>query len=176
MARHDWRSIPPDEAVRHPLHGVGGWLLVYLALTGLSVLVMLPSALQGAPGALVAVLTGAAVLLLSMRRSRPFVVVNMVLLWGSAILSLLAAVALVLGPEALGELIAAQREQLGAAGVPVPEPGSDAFTAFVDQMRWSLVAVYALVAGAALAFALYFERSRRIAVTYLHRVKANDLA
>ena len=170
----EWVRVPPAQARHHPLYGVGGWLVMValgLALASVGQVVLATSHqvaqaggeadLAGASGQIRSALSwllavgwlGAFYLLLSCSRLFPGAALAMA--GTSVALPLIEVVALqvVLGMDADVAL-----------GRQAAVHGTNAMGVFLIQA----VAASALVA--------YLARSRRVAVTFDHRVRPNEAA
>jgi H+/gluconate symporter-like permease len=160
-----WRQVTPNEAMQHPLYGVGGWLLFFMILVLIGIvynIYQLTLAVDDTQviSTIISLVISLLIVLLCFSKSRSFPTVTIVLLWINVAITVIGAIifASAAGP-AIDALIA--------------ETGADPALrdAYVSAATSSLIVTVVIFAVLALLMTWYLVSSKRVNVTYRHRVR-----
>jgi hypothetical protein len=161
-----WRQVTPNEAMQHPLYGVGGWLLFFMVLVIISVVYNIYQLTQTADSTqvgslIVSLVIGLLILLLAFSKSRSFPTVSIVLLWINVAIAVIGAI---IFAAAADEAVDAYLQSTGQAVDPAVRDVA------VSTAVTSLIIGVVIAAVIALLMTWYLISSKRVNVTYRHRV------
>lgn len=163
-----WRDVTPNEAMQHPLYGVGGWLLFFMILQIIGIVFNIYTMTQAIDEtqtitSIVGLVIGLLIVLLCFSKSRSFPTVAIVLMWIATGLAVISAIVIA---GAAGVVADAS---LAAAGVPVTPESRELFVASMITSAIVAVVVAGVIAG---LMTWYLIASKRVNVTYRFRVPA----
>ena len=162
-----WRQVSPNEAMQHPLYGVGGWLLFFMILQIIGIVFNIYQLTQSTDGTqtiitIISLVLGLLIVLLCFSKSRSFPTVTIVLLWIGTALGVISAIMIA---GVAGDLADVAIQQGGGTADPAYRD------AVVGSVITSAIVSVVVVAVVALLMTWYLVSSKRVNVTYRHRVR-----
>jgi hypothetical protein len=165
MARQDWVRVSAEQAQRHPLFGLGGWLrlvslmLALTAIAGPLITVAVAAKVLALPPAMLP----AGLVLIALLALGTAIAIGMAVLWFNRAPHFLSAYAEL---SAFSILLDFTADLLLQQWGPLPPPyGNETSTPFTDMVVSAVVS--------AVPWVLLWH-SRRYRVTFRHEVRRND--